>query len=68
MKKMKKITLSILIIVLSLSVFPTTLLAKTVEPKSISNNPNEMPAEVKVMFERLKEIKEMDKSELTSSD
>ena len=65
---MKKITLSILIIVLSLTVIPTTMLANTTEPTAVSNTPKEMPAEVKVMFDRLKEIKEMDKSNLTSSD
>lgn len=65
--KMKKITLSMMIIVLSLSVIPTTMLAKATEPTSISST-KEMPAEVKVMLNRLEEIKDMDKSNLTSSD
>lgn len=61
-------TLSIMIIFLSLTVIPTTMLAKTTAPTAISNTTKEMPAEVKVMLDRLKEIKEMDKSNLTSSD
>ena len=65
---MKKITLSMMIIVLSLSVIPTTMLAKTTEPTSINNTTKEMPAEVKLMLNRLEEIKEMDKSNLTSAD
>ena len=65
---MKKNTLSLLIIILSLSIFPSTILAKTSEPISIDNTTKEIPVEIKVMFDRLKEIKEMDKSNLTSSD
>ena len=65
---MKKITLSMMIIVLSLSVIPTTMLAKTTEPTAINNTTKEMPAEVKLMLNRLEEIKEMDKSNLTSAD
>ena len=65
---MKKITLNMMIIVLSLSVIPTSLLAKTTEPTSITNNTKEVPAEVKVMYNRLEEIKAMDKSSLKSSE
>ena len=65
---MKKITLSIMIIVLSLTVIPTTISAKATTPTSVNNTAKEMPAEVKVMLDRLEEIKEMDKSNLNSSD
>jgi hypothetical protein len=63
--KMKKATLSILIFVVSLCIFPTT--ASAAEP--IANlNKTEVPAEVKVMYERLEEIKNMDKSEMTRAE
>ena len=65
---MKKITLSIMIIVLSLAIIPTTMLAKTTSLTADSNASKEMPAEVKILFDRLEEIKEMDKSDLSSSD
>ena len=63
--KMKKATLSIMIFVLSLCVFPTT--ASAADP--INNlNKTEVPAEVKVMYDRLEEIKNMDKSEMTRAE
>ena len=65
---MKKITLSMMIIVLSLSLVPTISSAKTTEPTSITNENKEVPSEVKVMYNRLEEIKAMDKSDLSSSD
>jgi len=65
---MKKITLSLMIIVLSLTVFPTTIFAKTTDPVTGSTTPKEMPAEVKIMFDRLAAIKEMDKSNLSSAE
>ena len=57
-----------MIIVLSLSILPTISSAKTTEPTSITNETKEVPAEVKVMYNRLEEIKAMDKSDLSSSD
>lgn len=68
---MKKTTLSLMIIALSLTFLPTTMMAKTTEPTTISSLAPEgkaVPAEVKVMYDRLEEIKNMDKSELSSSD
>lgn len=68
---MKKTTLSLMIIALSLTFLPTTMLAKTTDPtevSALSPNGKEVPAEVKVMYDRLEEIKKMDKSDLTSSD
>lgn len=50
---------------MSLSILPTNLLANTPEPTLVTK---EMPAEVKVMLNRLEEIKKMDRSELTSSE
>lgn len=64
---MKKTTLSIMILFLSICFFPSTMLANTLEPVSTSNN-TEVPAEVKVMYNRLEEIKSMDKSEMTRAE
>ncbi len=65
---MKKITLFTIIMLMTLSVFPTTMSAKTIEPISSSNNPKEVPAAVTVMLNRLEEIKKIDRSELNSSE
>ena len=64
---MKKISLYLMVMLLSLGAF-----AKT--PTAVEKNPTtaptttEMPAEVKTMLARLDEIKAMDKSSLTASD
>ena len=65
---MKKVTLSLMIMILSLTISSTTMMAKTSDPTNLAPANTEVPAEVKVMYERLKEIKNMDKSDLTSSD
>jgi len=52
--------------VLSLSIFPSTINATEKNPTSVSANTKEVPAEVKVMYNRLEEIKAMDKSSMTS--
>ncbi|MDI5888348.1 MULTISPECIES: hypothetical protein [Flavobacterium] len=65
---MKKITFYLMMMVLSLSVVPTQMLAAEKNPTSVSNNPKEVPAEVKVLLNRLDEIKAMDKSSLNSSE
>ena len=51
--------------VLSLSILPTTMNAKEKTPTAITANTNEVPAEVKIMINRLEEIKAMDKSSMT---
>lgn len=63
---MKKLPVYLMMAVLSLSVFPTAMSAKEKNPTSVTNVPKEMPAEVKIMINRLEEIKAMDKSALTS--
>ena len=63
---MKKIPIYLMITVLSLSVFPTTMSAKEKNPTAITATPKEVPAEVKIMINRLEEIKAMDKSSMTS--
>lgn len=46
----------------------TPMFANSPEPAAVSTTTKEVPAEVKVMLNRLEEIKKMDKSELTSSE
>jgi hypothetical protein len=53
---------------MTLSVFPSELSAKTMEPISSSNNPKEVPAAVTMMLNRLEEIKKIDRSKLNSSE
>lgn len=55
-----------MMMVLSLSILPTTMIAAEKNPTTVTTTTKEMPAEVKVMFNRLEEIKAMDKSSLTS--
>lgn len=62
---MKKITFYVMITILSLTVFPNQIIAKEMTPTAISNTNKEIPAEVKVLLDRLNEIKAMDKSALT---
>lgn len=62
---MKKITLSLMVMVLSLTVIPNIALANNTEPIAAAKT---VPAEVQVMYDRLTEIKEMDKSEMSSSE
>ncbi|MBP4142152.1 hypothetical protein MW871_11200 [Flavobacterium sp. I-SCBP12n] len=65
---MKKVTFYLMMMVLSLSFVPNQVLAAEKNPTAISNNPKEVPAEVKVMLDRLEEIKAMDKSDLSSAE
>ena len=62
---MKKLPVYLMMTVLSLSVFPTTISAKEKNPTAITANTKEVPAEVKIMINRLEEIKAMDKSSMT---
>lgn len=63
---MKKLPLYLMMMVLSLSMFPNTIIAAEKNSTAIANK--EMPAEIKVMMNRLEEIKAMDKSEMKSSE
>lgn len=62
---MKK-TFFYLIIVILLSVFPSTVMAFEKSPAPIDKATTEIPAEFKTMLNRLDEIKNMDKSNLKS--
>ena len=66
--KMKKISLYLMMTVLSLIVFPTETFAKEATPISSSTPAKELSAEVKIMLARLDEIKAMDKSSMKSAE
>ncbi|MFD0988523.1 hypothetical protein ACFQ1R_00315 [Mariniflexile jejuense] len=57
-----------LVIVIALSIVPSTALASEKNPMPIEKTPTEIPAEVKTMLDRLEEIKNMDKSNLKPSE
>jgi hypothetical protein len=65
---MKKLPLYLMMMVLSLSIFPSTTSAAEKNSTAVPASTKEMPAEVKVMLNRLEEIKAMDKSNLKSSE
>lgn len=65
---MKKLTFYLMMMVFSLSAFPTTSFAAEKTPVTVTNNTKEIPAEVKTMLSRLDEIKAMDKSSLNFSE
>lgn len=53
-------------ILLSLSLSPATIFAAEKNSPSTATNSKEVPAAVKVMYDRLEEIKAIDKSSMTS--
>jgi hypothetical protein len=62
---MKKSILYFMVMAMSLGTFASPLMAAEGNPATESSVPAEMPAEVRVMLDRLNEIKDMDKSALT---
>ncbi|WOD45163.1 hypothetical protein [Hwangdonia lutea] len=62
---MKKNILCLMLVALSLGMCPNTVMAADKNPKNITAKTHEMPPEVKVMIDRINEIKNMDKSSLT---
>ncbi|WPR71183.1 hypothetical protein SLW70_14740 [Flavobacterium sp. NG2] len=65
---MKKVSLYLMMMVLSLSFVPSTIFASEKNPSAITAEGKEVPAEVKVMLTRLEEIKAIDKSTLSRSE
>lgn len=65
---MKKLTFYLMMMVFTLGTFPTTILAAEKAPITVTNTTKEVPAEVKVMLNRLEQIKAMDKSSMKSSE
>lgn len=61
---MKKTTFYLFIMLLSLTAFPTSVFAAPTDPIITTATTKEIPAEVKVILNRLEEIKKMDKSTL----
>ena len=61
---MKKNIFCLSLIVLSFVMFPNSVMAKEKAPIHASVENNEMPPEIRVMIDRLNEIKDMDKSSL----
>lgn len=64
---MKKTTLYLMVMVLSLTTFSTAIYAAEKTPTPLTK-PTEMPADVKIKVDRLEEIKGMDRSEMNSSE
>lgn len=62
---MKKLSFYLMVLLLSLNAVTNSANAATTTP---NNNTKEVPAEVKIMLDRLEEIKKMDKSSLKSSE
>lgn len=65
---MKKLSFYLMMAVFSLSIFPSTIIAAEKTKIAVAVENKEVPVEVKVMYNRLEEIKTMDKSELSSSE
>lgn len=57
-----------MMMVLSLSIFPSTISASEKNPIEAEAKSKEMPAEVKNMLNRLEEIKKMDKSNMSRAE
>src|SRR5436190_23625260 len=65
---MKKSILYLMMMVLSLNLFPTQMIASEKDPITVVNDPNGIPADVKAKLARLDEINAMDKSTLNRSE
>jgi hypothetical protein len=66
---MKKTTLYLLMLIMSISFYPNTMTAASGNlSKTPVTEPIEVPAHVQVQLDRLNEIKAMDKSEMTSTE
>ena len=65
---MKNLRFYLMVLVLSLTVFPSAITASEKNATEVTAKSNEMPAEVKTMLNRLEEIKEMDKSNMSHSE
>ena len=57
-----------MMLLLTVTIFPTNSFAINEKVPTSSSNPKEVPAEVKLLLNRLEEIKKMDKSNLNSTE
>ena len=62
---MKKLSIYLMMMTLSLTIIPIPTIAAEKDPITATNNPKEVPENVKIMLARLDEIKTMDKSSLS---
>lgn len=62
---MKKLSIYFMLLLLSVNIIPTSSYAEVNRTNSRTNNRKEVPAEAKILIDRLKEIKKMDKSEMS---
>jgi hypothetical protein len=65
---MKKFPFYAMIIILSFTILPQQITAASSTPIETTTPPKEIPADVKIMLDRLDEIKKMDKSNLNSAE
>ncbi|MFV5695300.1 hypothetical protein ACM55G_07675 [Flavobacterium sp. LB3P122] len=65
---MKKVSFYLMMMVLSLTSIPTTVIAAEKNPITVISNTKEVPENVKKMLSRLDEIKAMDRSSMKSSE
>ncbi len=65
---MKKVTFTLMLMFITMSMIPSQALAVPKNPIENANTPKEVPAEVKVLLNRLEEIKAMDKSEMSRAE
>jgi hypothetical protein len=65
---MKKSVFYALLIIISLSAIPTAVHAAEKTPLSKTNIPEDVPAEIRLMINRLEEIKELDRSDMNRSE
>ena len=65
---MKNLNFFLMIMVLSLTVCPSTMFANEKNPIAIEATSKEVPAEVQMKLDRLEEIKEMDKSDMSRAE
>ena len=61
---MKKTALCLMITLMSFIAFPNSIMATETTSPALVENTEEIPEEIKVMLDRLDEIKDMDKSAL----
>jgi hypothetical protein len=65
---MKKLSIYFMLLLLSVNIIPTSAYAEVNRTNLATKNPKEIPAEAKVLINRLKEIQKMDKSDMTRAE
>jgi hypothetical protein len=65
---MKKLSIYFMLLLLSVNIIPTSAYAEVSRTNTTTNKTKEVPAEAKILINRLKEIKKMDKSDMTRAE